>query len=148
VSAFASFTPVTSASLQTQTHSSRIGFRDASNLALVIARGMIEGFDQPTFDGSEFFLGQPTLAMHFSHLHQHSALVFGRILMIAKPCSDTEQEPGSYRDYYKQDRPPEPTGLEDPGKLFAVIVPQRPPPAARLPLFVVAVALLSDSHVS
>jgi len=67
-----------------------IGIRDALNLALVIARGLIEGFDQLAFDGSEFFLGQPTLAMHFSHLHQQSMVVFGRILTIAKPCSNTE----------------------------------------------------------
>jgi len=52
--------------------------------------------------------------------------------MIAKPCSDTEEEPGSNRDNSKQDRPPDPTGVQDPGKLFAVIVPQRPPPGRQL----------------
>jgi len=36
--------------------------------------------------------------MHFSQLHQQSVVVFGRILMIAKPCSNAEQEPGSTRD--------------------------------------------------
>ncbi len=67
-----------------------IGIRVALNPALVLARGLIEGFDQLAFDGSEFFLGQPTLAMHFSYLHQQSMVVFGRILTIAKPCSNAE----------------------------------------------------------
>jgi hypothetical protein len=59
--------------------------------------------------------------MHFSQLHQQSVGVFGRILMIAKPCSNAEQEPGGTRDDGKQDQPPVPTGLEDPGNPLAVI---------------------------
>jgi hypothetical protein len=59
--------------------------------------------------------------MHFSQLHQQSVVVFGRILMIAKPCSNAEQEPGGTRDNDKQDQPPVPTGLEDPGNPLAVI---------------------------
>jgi hypothetical protein len=54
--------------------------------------------------------------------------VFGRILTIAKPCSNAEDEPGRDRDDCKQRDPPIPTGLEDLCNLFAVIVPQRPPP--------------------
>jgi hypothetical protein len=109
---------------------------------------MIVGFDQPAFDGSEFFLGQPTLAMHFSDLHQQSVVVFGRILMIAKPCSDAEQEPNGKRHNCKQGHPPVPTGAEDLGKFLAIVVLQRPLPAASMPIFVQAVALLSDGRMT
>jgi hypothetical protein len=51
--------------------------------------------------------------MHFSHLHQQSMVVFGRILTIAKPCSNAEQEPDGNRDHRKQGHPPVPTGVEN-----------------------------------
>ncbi len=52
--------------------------------------------------------------MHFSQLHQQSVVVFGRILTIAKPCSNAEQEPGGNRNDNEQGHPPVPTGVQHP----------------------------------
>jgi hypothetical protein len=60
------------------------------------AQGMIAGFAQPVLDGSVFLVREPTLPMQISHLHQHSAACYRRILTIAKARSYAKDQPASH----------------------------------------------------
>src|ERR1700685_1581959 len=104
---------------------------------------MVQGSAQLAFDGSVFFVGQPTLTMQFSHLHQHLVPLFRRILTFAKLCSDANDQPGGARQKQEQSQPGHPTGQEKPRPLPAICLPhlssvparssQRIPVRARLP---------------
>jgi hypothetical protein len=65
-----------------------------SALGVAAAHGMVDGSAQFALDGSVFLVRQPTLAMQFSHLHQHLVAPFRRIITIAKPCSYPKNQPG------------------------------------------------------
>jgi hypothetical protein len=73
---------------------------------------MVDGSAQFALDGSVFFVGEPTSAMQFSHLHQHLVTLFLRILTIAKPCSYPKNQPDSNGQQREQAKPSHPTGLE------------------------------------
>jgi hypothetical protein len=73
---------------------------------------MVDGSAQFALDGSVFFVGEPTLAMQFSHLHQHLVAPFRRILTIAKPGSYPDNQPGRNGQKHKQTKPSYPTGLK------------------------------------